>query len=62
MGKMTKNDIQKRQAAIWNEMDEIEVRSRKEDGSIQMTDADAAKYDALVRESAGLSSKAKALA
>ena len=43
-------------------MDEIEVRSRKEDGSIQMTDADAAKYDALVRESAGLSSKAKALA
>ena len=62
MGKMTKNDIQKRQAAIWNEMDEIEVRSRKEDGSIQMTDADAAKYDSLVRESAGLSSKAKALA
>ena len=62
MGKMTKNEIQKRQAAIWNEMDEIEVRSRKEDGSIQMTDADAAKYDALVRESAGLSSKAKALA
>ena len=62
MGKMTKNDIQKRQAAIWNEMDEIEVRSRKEDGSIQMTAADAAKYDALVRESAGLSSKAKALA
>ena len=59
---MTKNEIQKRQAAIWNEMDEIEVRSRKEDGSIQMTDADAAKYDALVRESAGLSSKAKALA
>ena len=59
---MTKTEIQKRQAAIWNEMDEIEVRSRKEDGSIQMTDADAAKYDALVRESAGLSSKAKALA
>ena len=59
---MTKNDIQKRQAAIWNEMDEIEVRSRKEDGSIQMTDADAAKYDALVRESAGLSARAKSLA
>lgn len=62
MGKMTKNDIQKRQSAIWNEMDEIEVRSRKEDGSIQMTDADAAKYDALVRESAGLSARAKSLA
>ena len=59
---MTKNDIQKRQAAIWNEMDEIEVRSRKEDGSIQMTDADATKYEQLVRESAGLSAKAKALA
>lgn len=62
MGKMTKNEIQKRQAAIWNEMDEIEVRSRKEDGSIQMSDADATKYDALVRESAGLSAKAKGLA
>ena len=59
---MTKTEIQKRQAAIWNEMDEIEVRSRKEDGSIQMSDADATKYDALVRESAGLSAKAKALA
>ena len=62
MGKMTKSEIQKRQSAIWNEMDEIEVRSRKEDGSIQMTDADAAKYDALVRESAGLSAKAKNMA
>ena len=62
MGKMTKTEIQKRQAAIWNEMDEIEVRSRKEDGSIQMTDADAAKYESLVRESAGLSARAKSLA
>jgi len=62
MGKMTKTEIQKRQAAIWNEMDEIEVRSRKEDGSIQMADADAAKYEQLTRESAGLSAKAKALA
>ena len=62
MGKQTKEDIQKRQIAIWNEMDEIETRSRQENGSIQMSDADAAKYESLTRESAGLSAKAKALA
>ena len=61
MGKQTKEDIQKRQIAIWNEMDEIETRSRQENGSIKMSDADAAKYESLIRESAGLSAKAKAL-
>ena len=63
MGKMTKTQIQERQAAIWDEMDKMEVASREaNNGSIKFTDEEAAKYDALVRESAGLSAKAKAMA
>ena len=63
MGKMTKAQIQERQSAIWNEMDDMEQKSREANsGNIKFTDDEAAKYDALVRESAGLSAKAKALA
>ena len=63
MGKMTKQQIQERQAAIMNQMDEMEVKSREANGgAIVFTDEDAAKYDALMRESAGLSAKAKAMA
>lgn len=63
MGKMTKAQIQERQNAIWNEMDAMEQKSRETNkGDIKFTDDEAAKYDALVRESAGLSAKAKALA
>ena len=63
MGKMTKAQIQERQNAIWNEMDSMEQKSREANsGNIKFTDDEAAKYDALVRESAGLSAKAKALA
>lgn len=63
MGKMTKEQIQERQNAIWNEMDDMEQKSREtNNGDIKFTDDEAAKYDALVRESAGLSAKAKALA
>ena len=63
MGKMTKAQIQERQSAIWNEMDSMEQKSREtNNGDIKFTDDEAAKYDALVRESAGLSAKAKALA
>lgn len=63
MGKMTKSQIQERQNAIWNEMDAMEQKSREtNNGDIKFTDDEAAKYDALVRESAGLSAKAKALA
>ena len=62
MGKMTKAQIQERQNAIWNEMDAMEQKSREtNNGDIKFTDDEAAKYDALVRESAGLSAKAKAL-
>ena len=60
---MTKIQIQERQDAIWTEMDAMEQKSREaNDGNIKFTDEEAAKYDALVRESAGLSAKAKALA
>ena len=63
MGKMTKAQIQERQNAIWNEMDAMEQKSREtNNGDIKFTDDESAKYDALVRESAGLSAKAKALA
>ena len=63
MGKMTKAQIQERQNAIWNEMDAMEQKSREtNNGDIKFTDDEAAKYDALVRESAGLSAKATALA
>ena len=63
MAKMTKIEIQERQSAIWTEMDAMEQKSREaNDGNIKFTDEEAAKYDALVRESAGLSAKAKALA
>ena len=63
MAKMTKIEIQERQSAIWTEMDAMEQKSREaNDNKIKFTDEEAAKYDALVRESAGLSAKAKALA
>ena len=60
---MTKQQIQERQAAIMNQMDEMEVKSREANGgNINFTPDEAAKYDALMRESAGLSAKAKAMA
>ena len=60
---MTKTQIQERQLAIWNEMDNMERQSREaNNGEIKFTDSEAAKYDALVRESAGLSARAKAMA
>ena len=60
---MTKTQIQERQNAIWTKMDEMEQKSREANGgNIKFTDEEAAQYDALVRESAGLSAKAKALA
>jgi hypothetical protein len=63
MGKMTKTQIQERQIAIMNQMDEMELKSREANGGeIKFTDEEAARYDALVRESAGLSAKAKAMA
>ena len=60
---MTKTQIQERQLAILGQLDEMETRSREANGGeIKFTDEEAAKYDTLVRESAGLSAKAKAMA
>lgn len=63
MSKMTKTQIQERQCAIWEEMDKLEKQSREaNNGEIKFSDDEADKYDALVRESAGLSARAKAMA
>ena len=60
MEKMTKEQIQKRQLAIWEEMDNIEERARKEER--EFNEAEAKKYEALIRESKGLSARAEAMA
>ena len=52
MEKMTKEQIQKRQLAIWDRMDTIEETSKKENR--EFTDAEAKEYEALIRESKGL--------
>lgn len=63
MEKMTKAQIQQRQNAIMNRMDEIEVNSRKaNNGQIVFTAEEDAEFTALLRESEGLSARAKALA
>lgn len=60
---MTKAQIQQRQNAIMNRMDEIEVNSRKaNNGQIVFTAEEDAEFTALLRESEGLSARAKALA
>lgn len=61
--KMTKKEIQERQEAIMNQMSEMETKSREaNNGEIKFSVEEEAKYDALVRESVGLSAKAKAMA
>ena len=60
MEKMTKEQIQKRQLAIWERMDVIEETSKKENR--EFTDAEAKEYEALIRESKGLSARAEAMA
>ena len=60
MEKMTKDMIQKRQIAIWDRMDVIEETSKKENR--EFTDAEAKEYEALIRESKGLSARAEAMA
>ena len=57
---MTKEMIQKRQLAIWDRMDVIEETSKKENR--EFTDAEAKEYEALIRESKGLSARAEAMA
>jgi len=57
---MTKEQIQKRQLAIWDRMDTIEETSKKENR--EFTDAESKEYEALIRESKGLSARAEAMA
>ena len=60
MEKMTKEQIQKRQLAIWDRMDEIDQTAKKENR--EFNDAEAKEYEALIRESKGLSARAEAMA
>ena len=60
MKEMTKTQLQQRQAAVWEQMDQMEELIRKENR--EFTKEEAEKYDALIRESNGLSAKAHAMA
>ena len=63
MEKMTKTQIQERQLAIMNRMNEMEEKSREaNNGNILFNEAESAEYRSLVDESAGLSARAKAMA
>ena len=58
MKEMTKAQIQERQEAIMNRMDEMEEKSRAaNNGNIIFTDAESTEYRSLVDESAGLSAR-----
>lgn len=60
MKEMTKEQLQKRQIAIWDRMDVIEETSKKENR--EFTDAEAKEYETLLRESKALSARAEAMA
>ena len=78
MAKMTKADIQERQAEILNKLDELDEKTNARETKMRALTSEEQKeereklmaeqraqdmeYDALVRESAGLSARAKALA
>lgn len=57
---MTKVQIQKRQAAIWERMDQLDEQVKTENR--EFNDAEAKEYEALIRESKGLSARAEAMA
>ena len=60
---MTKTQIQERQLAIMNRMHEMEEHSREaNNGNILFTEQEDAEYRSLCAESAGLSTRAKAMA
>ena len=78
MAKMTKADIQKRQAEIMTKLDEMDEKTNAREAKMRALTSEEQKeereklmaeqrsqdmeYDALVRESAGLSARAKAMA
>ena len=60
MEKMTKTQLQQRQAAIWERMDQLDELVKTENR--EFNDAEAKEYEALIRESKGLSARAEAMA
>lgn len=60
MEKMTKTQLQQRQAAIWERMDQLDELAKKENR--EFNDEEAKEYEALIRESKGLSARAEAMA
>lgn len=57
---MTKVQIQQRQVAIWERMDQLDEQVKTENR--EFNDAEAKEYEALIRESKGLSARAEAMA
>ena len=60
MNKMTKIQIQERQSAIWERMDNIDELARKENR--EFSEAEMKEYRSLIAESEKLSARAKAMA
>lgn len=61
MKEMTKAQIQERQLAVWDKIDEMdELRCKRENPVF--TEEEAIKYDALIRESNSLSARAESMA
>ena len=60
MGKMTKEQLRERHYAIWEQMDQMEEMKVRENR--EFTEEEAKKFDALIRESNGISARAEALA
>jgi len=61
MKEMTKTQIQERQLAVWDKIDEMdELRCKRENPVF--TEEEAIKYDALIRESNSLSARAESMA
>ena len=58
---MTKTQIQERQLAVWDKIDEMDEMRCKRENPV-FTEEEAIKYDALIRESNSLSARAESMA
>ena len=61
MKEMTKAQIQERQLAVWDKIDEMDETRCKRENPV-FTEEEAIKYDALIRESNSLSARAETMA
>ena len=61
MKEMTKAQIQERQLAVWDKIDEMDEMRCKRENPV-FTEEEAIKYDALIRESNSLSARAESMA